>query len=56
MERGHQGEGVEGRRRKAKGMICGTGLDILQSSGEFPNCAACRTGVTSTADTGYIRM
>ena len=40
---------------KPKVMICGTGLGILQSSGEFPNCAACRTGVTSTANTGYIR-
>ena len=25
-------------------MICGTGLDLLQSSGEFP-CTVCRTGV-----------
>ena len=25
-------------------MICGTGLDLLQSSGEYP-CAVCRTGV-----------
>ena len=29
---------------KTKIMICGTGLDLLQSSGEFP-CAVCRTGV-----------
>ena len=31
---------------KTKIMICGTGLDLLQSSGEFP-CAVCRTGVGS---------
>ena len=31
---------------KTKFMICGTGLDLLQSSGEFP-CAVCRTGVGS---------
>ena len=31
---------------KMKIMICGTGLDFLQSSGEFP-CAVCRTGVGS---------
>ena len=29
-------------------MICGTGLDLLQSSGEFP-CAVCRTGVSSNS-------
>ena len=29
---------------KSKVMICGTGLDLLQSSGEYP-CAVCRTGV-----------
>ena len=29
---------------KTKVMICGTGLDLLQSSGEYP-CAVCRTGV-----------
>ena len=29
-------------------MICGTGLDLLQSSGEFP-CAVCRTGVDSSS-------
>ena len=31
---------------KTKIMICGTGLDLLQSSVEFP-CAVCRTGVGS---------
>ena len=29
---------------KTKVKICGTGLDLLQSSGEYP-CAVCRTGV-----------
>ena len=29
---------------QTKVMICGTGLDLLQSSGEYP-CAVCRTGV-----------
>ena len=30
------------------GKTCGTGLDLLQSSGEFP-CAVCRTGVGSNS-------
>ena len=33
---------------KMKTIICGTGLDILQSSSEFP-CAVCRTGVGSNS-------
>ena len=33
---------------KMKIMICGTGLDLLQSSGEFP-CAVCGTGVGSNS-------
>ena len=33
---------------KIKIMICGTGLDLLQSSGEFP-CAVCCTGVGSNS-------
>ena len=33
---------------KTKIMICGTGLDLLQRSGEFP-CAVCRTGVGSNS-------
>ena len=33
---------------KTKIMICGTGLDLLQSSGEFP-CSVCRTGVGSNS-------
>ena len=44
MERSHGEEGIEGKCRKTKVMICGTGLDLLQSSGEYP-CAVCRTGV-----------
>ena len=31
---------------KTKIMICGTGLDLLQSSGKFP-CVVCHTGVGS---------
>ena len=33
---------------RTKNMICGTGLDLLQSSGEYP-CAVCRTGVGSNS-------
>ena len=44
MERSHGEEGVEGNAGKTKVMICGTGLDLLQSSGKYP-CAVCRTGV-----------
>ena len=33
---------------KTKIMICGTGLDLLQSSGKFL-CTVCRTGVAATA-------
>ena len=33
---------------KTKVMICGTGLDLLQSSGEYP-CAVCRTGVDNNS-------
>ena len=33
---------------KTKIMICGTGLDLLQSSGKFP-CAVCRTRVGSNS-------
>ena len=43
MERSHE-EGVEGKCRKDKVMTCCRGLDLLQSSGEYP-CAVCRTGV-----------
>ena len=39
-------KGLRVNTGKMKIMICGMGLDLLQSSGEFP-CAACRTGVGS---------
>ena len=38
---------------KTKIMICGTGLDLLQSSGQFP-CAVCRTSAKAVS-TGCIR-
>ena len=37
-------KGLRVNAGKTKFMICGTGLDLLQSSGEYP-CAVCRTGV-----------
>ena len=37
-------QGLRVNAGKTKVMICGTGLDLLQSSGEYP-CAVCRTGV-----------
>ena len=37
-------KGLRVNAGKTKIMICGMGLDLLQSSGEFP-CAVCRTGV-----------
>ena len=33
MERTHAGEGIEGRCRVTKVMICGIGLGLMQSSG-----------------------
>ena len=39
-------KGLRVNAGKTKIIICGTGLDPLQSSGEFP-CAVCRTGVGS---------
>ena len=36
-------QGLRVNARKTKIMICGTGLDLLQSSGEFL-CTVCRTG------------
>ena len=36
-------KGLRVNAGKTKIMICGMGLDLLQSSGEFP-CAICRTG------------
>ena len=41
-------KGLRANAEKTKIMICGTGLDLLQSSGEFP-CAVCRTGVDSNS-------
>ena len=37
-------KGLRVNAGKTKVMICGTGLDLLQSSGEYPR-AVCRTGV-----------
>ena len=37
-------KGLRVNAGKTKVMICGTGLDLLQSSGEYPY-AVCRTGV-----------
>ena len=37
-------KGLRVNAGKTKVMNCGTGLDLLQSSGEYP-CAVCRTGV-----------
>ena len=41
-------KGLRVNAEKTKIMICGTELDLLQSSGEFP-CAVCRTGVGSNS-------
>ena len=41
-------KGLRVNAGKTKLMICGTGLDLLQSSGEF-SCAVCRTGVGSNS-------
>ena len=41
-------KGLRVNAGKMKVMICGMGLDLLQSSGEFP-CAVCRTGVGSNS-------
>ena len=41
-------KGLRVNAGKTKIMICGTGLGLLQSSGEFP-CAVCRTGVGSNS-------
>ena len=37
-------KGLRVNAGKIKVMICGTGLDLLQSSGKYP-CTVCRTGV-----------
>ena len=41
-------KGLRVNAGKTKIKICGTGLDLLQSSGEFP-CAVCRTRVDSNS-------
>ena len=41
-------KGLRVNAGKTKIVICGTGLDLLQSSGEFP-CAVCHTGVGSNS-------
>ena len=41
-------KGLRVNAGKTKIMVCGTGLDLLQSSGEFP-CAFCRTGLGSNS-------
>ena len=41
-------KGLRVNAGKTKIMICSTGLDLLQSSDEFP-CAVCRTGVGSNS-------
>ena len=41
-------KGLRVNAGKTKIMICGTGLDLLQSSGEFP-CSVCCTGVDSNS-------
>ena len=41
-------KGLRVNAGKIKIMICGTGLDLLQSSGRFP-CAVCCTGVGSNS-------
>ena len=41
-------KGLRVNAGRTKIMICGTGLDLLLSSGEFP-CAICRTGVGSNS-------
>ena len=43
MESAMEKKGLRINAGKTKVMICGTGLDLLQSSGEYP-CAVCRTG------------
>ena len=41
-------KGLRVNAGKVKIMICGMGLDLLQTSGEFP-CAICHTGVGSNS-------
>ena len=46
-------KGLRVNAGKTKIMICGTGLDLLQSSGEFP-CAVCCTEWASTASSAMV--
>ena len=41
-------KGLRVNAKKTKIMICGTNLDLLQSSGKFP-CGVCRTGVGNSS-------
>ena len=41
-------KGLRVKAGKTKVMICGTGLDLLQSSGEYP-CAVCLSGVCNNS-------
>ena len=49
-------KGMRVNAGKTKVMTCGIGLDLLQSSGEYP-CAVCRTGAFTAmaANFGDIR-
>ena len=48
LEGGYGEVGTESECGEDQIMICSTGLDLLQSSGEFP-CAICRSGVGSNS-------
>ena len=46
IERSHRGEWVQGKWYLMH-MLCGNGLELLQSSGEFP-CDGCHTWVENS--------
>ena len=48
-------KGLRVNAGKTKIMICGMGLDLLQSSGKFP-CAVCCTGVDSNASLQWLQV
>ena len=48
LERSNEMKGLRVNAGKIKIIICGKGLDLLQSSGEFP-CPVCHTGVGSNS-------
>ena len=54
MERSHGEEGVEGKTGKTKIMIYGTGLELLQSLGEYL-CAVATAASTAMAANFGIR-